>query len=76
MSEDEELRKLAEQDLEKLDLVLSDLIGDASRLLIPGRDFDSSNAQLEVHAGEILFRQFSFKSWFNISHVVIQRRKN
>jgi protein subunit release factor A len=53
MSEDEELRKLAEQDLEKLDLVLSDLIGDASRLLIPGRDFDSSNAQLEVHAGEI-----------------------
>ena len=54
MSEDVELEKLAEQDLEKLDLTLSDLIGDASRFLIPGRGFDSSNSQLEVQAGKIL----------------------
>ena len=51
MSEDSELQKLAEQDLEKLDLTLSDLISDASRLLLPGRDFDSNNSVLEVNAG-------------------------
>jgi protein subunit release factor A len=53
MCEDPEISKLAEQDLDKLDLTLSDLITEASRLLLPGRDFDSKNSILEVNAGKI-----------------------
>ena len=54
MSGDAELGQIAQQDLVKLDSVLGDLIADASRLLLPGRDFDANNSLLEVHAGELL----------------------
>lgn len=52
MAEDAELQQLAQQDLEKLVISLDDLLADASRLLLPGRNFDSNNSLLEVHAGK------------------------
>ena len=58
MCDDPELSKLAEQDLDKLDLTLSDLITEASRLLLPGRDFDSKNSILEVNAGQSRIKLF------------------
>lgn len=53
MSDDPELKKLAQKDLEKLSLTLDDLMSDASRIFLPGRNFDSSNSLLEVYAGKI-----------------------
>ena len=61
MSGDAELGQIAQQDLVKLDSVLGDLIADASRLLLPGRDFDANNSLLEVHAGELLALNFCLK---------------
>ena len=52
LSDDAELGHLAEQDLVRLDGDLGHLITVASRLLLPGRDFDANNALLEVLAGQ------------------------
>jgi len=73
--EDAELKKMAQHDLEKLDLTLDGLMADASRLLLPGRDFDASNSLLEVYAGKscslvrVTFEKVTFSLTKKLRHL-------